>query len=252
MKKYFVYILLCADKSYYVGVTNDIVNREQEHNIGFDKNSYTYDRRPVNLVWYQEFLDRDLASAKEKQLQGWSRVQKEALISEAESELPELARKTARKRVDKLSATSQIEQKLPYREPFLFVDEILDVDENGIQGSYTFSEDADFYKGHFKDHPVTPGVILTECCAQIGLVSLGIYLLSEDEITLRDHIQIGLSSSEMEFYEPVFPKERVVVTSEKVYFRFHKLKCKVKMHNSAGVLVCKGTISGMLKSSNNG
>ncbi|MEP3210082.1 MAG: hydroxymyristoyl-ACP dehydratase [Maribacter sp.] len=146
----------------------------------------------------------------------------------------------------------EIIQKLPYTKPFLFVDDIIDVDEDGIKGTYVFDAEADFYKGHFKHNPVTPGVILTECCAQIGVVALGIYLLSEDEITLGDHIQIGLSSSEMEFYEPVFPNEKVVVTAEKIYFRFHKLKCKVKMHNSAGVLVCKGTISGMLKSNKNG
>ena len=146
----------------------------------------------------------------------------------------------------------EIIQKLPYTKPFLFVDDIIDVDEDGIKGAYVFDAEADFYKGHFKDNPVTPGVILTECCAQIGVVALGIYLLSEDEITLGDHIQIVLSSSEMEFYEPVFPNEKVVVTAEKIYFRFHKLKCKVKMHNSAGVLVCKGTISGMLKSNKNG
>lgn len=252
MKKYFVYMLLCADKSYYVGVTNDVLNREQEHNIGFDKKSYTYDRRPVTLVWYQEFVDASRAIAKEKQLKGWSREKKEALISGAESSLPELSRNTAKRRVDRLSVTHQIEQKLPYAKPFLFVDEILDVDENGIKGSYLFSEDAFFYKGHFKDNPVTPGVILTECCAQIGLVALGIYLLQMEEVSIGDHVQIGLSSSEMEFYEPVFPNEQVVVTSEKIYFRFHKLKCKVNMHNAAGVLVCKGTISGMLKSTNNG
>ncbi|RZM23479.1 MAG: beta-hydroxyacyl-ACP dehydratase, partial [Pedobacter sp.] len=57
---------------------------------------------------------------------------------------------------------------LPYTEPFLFVDELLDIDENGATGTFTFREDLDFYKGHFKDHPVTPGVILTETMAQIG------------------------------------------------------------------------------------
>jgi len=145
----------------------------------------------------------------------------------------------------------EIIRKLPYTKPFLFVDELVHLDENGAEGIYTFHEDTDFYRGHFKENPVTPGVILTECCAQIGVVALGIYLLSEDEVTVRANVQIGLSSSEMEFYEPVFPNEKVVVSSEKVYFRFHKLKCKVKMHNSEGKLVCKGTISGMLKSNKN-
>lgn len=63
--------------------------------------------------------------------------------------------------------------KLPYTKPFLFVDELLHIDENGSMGTYTFDENLDFYKGHFKEKPVTPGVILTETMAQIGLVCLG-------------------------------------------------------------------------------
>jgi len=90
---------------------------------------------------------------------------------------------------------------------------------------------------------VTPGVILTECMAQIGLVCLGIFLLKEeDEI---DSCKIALSSTEMNFLLPVYPKERVTVISEKVYFRFGKLKCSVKMLNKSGDLVAKGSISGM-------
>lgn len=133
---------------------------------------------------------------------------------------------------------------LPYCKPFLFVDELMHVDEKGAKGAYTFDGKSDFYKGHFKDAPVTPGVILTECCAQIGVVSLGVYLLGN---SIPKHLQIALSSSEMEFYLPVYPNDRVVVTSQKEYFRFHKLKCTVKMHNSEGKLVCKGAISGMFK-----
>ena len=148
--------------------------------------------------------------------------------------------------------TEEIIAKLPYSEPFLFVDELLRIDESGAEGSFVFDESLDFYKGHFKDNPVTPGVILTECCAQIGVVSLGIFLLLQNDNSINEHIQIGLSSSEMEFLAPVFPNEKVIVISEKVYFRFHKLKCKVKMFNASGSLVCKGTISGMLKVINNG
>ena len=138
---------------------------------------------------------------------------------------------------------------LPYNKPFLFVDELIDVDEEGVKGAYTFDGDADFYKGHFKDNPVTPGVILTECCAQIGVVSLGVFLLGD---SISKHLKIALSSSEMEFYLPVYPNDRVVVTSQKEYFRFHKLKCAVKMHNSEGKLVCKGTIAGMFKAEADG
>lgn len=140
---------------------------------------------------------------------------------------------------------NSILSKLPYTSPFLFVDKILSIDENSIQGEYTFSEDLDFYKGHFKDNPVTPGVILTECMGQIGVVCLGIFLLNT-EANSNENPAIALTSSEVEYLKPVFPGEKVSVVSEKKYFRFQKLKCEVKMYDSENNLVCKGTIAGMI------
>ena len=138
---------------------------------------------------------------------------------------------------------AEIITKLPYSKPFLFVDELLSIDENGVEGCYTFDENLDFYKGHFKDNPITPGVILTEAMAQIGLVCLGIYLLND---TFNKNTAIALTSSEMEFLKPVYPKEKVTVVSEKIYFRFGKLKCKVIMKNEKEEIVCSGTIAGMI------
>lgn len=143
----------------------------------------------------------------------------------------------------------EIKKQLPYESPFLFVDELTSVNETGAEGNFTFKKDLEFYKGHFKNNPVTPGVILTECCAQIGLVALGIFLLDKDKS--QGGLKIGFSSSEMEFLKPVLPGERVVVTSKKVYFRFHKLKCEVKMHNAQGDLVCKGILAGMIVNETN-
>ena len=139
--------------------------------------------------------------------------------------------------------TSEILAKLPYSPPFLFVDDLVSVDENGVTGSFTFKEDLDFYKGHFRNNPVTPGVILTECMAQIGLVCLGIFLVGKD---LNENSQIGLTSTEIEYLKPVFPGEKVTVISEKIYFRFNKLKCKVKMLNEKSEIVCEGTIAGII------
>lgn len=124
------------------------------------------------------------------------------------------------------------------------MDDLISITEDRAEGNYTFKEDEYFYEGHFKDNPVTPGVILVECMAQIGLVCLGIFLLKDSE---TESIQIALSSHQVDFYKPVFPKETVTVISEKKYFRFHKLKCNVKMLNEAGEVVAKGTISGMMK-----
>jgi 3-hydroxyacyl-[acyl-carrier-protein] dehydratase len=143
-------------------------------------------------------------------------------------------------------AFEEIIEKLPYQQPFLFVDEILAVNENGISGSYTYHASHDFYRGHFKDRPVTPGVILTETMAQIGLVSFGIYLLSKS-LNSIDEIKIALTSTEVDFFKPVFPAEKVLVKSEKEYFRFNKLKCKVEMFNENGDLVCRGRIAGMMQ-----
>ena len=135
---------------------------------------------------------------------------------------------------------------LPYYKPFLFVDEIISISEDGSEGSFTFDEKLDFYKGHFKDNPITPGVILVETMAQIGVVCLGIFLSSKQDSD-SSQLQIAFTSSEVEFLLPVFPNEKVTVISEKVYFRFGKLKCKVKMINAENKEVCSGTIAGIIK-----
>jgi len=145
-----------------------------------------------------------------------------------------------------MTSHQNILEKLPYTKPFLFVDKLLSISENGVEGTYRFKENEYFYEGHFKDNPVTPGVILTECMAQIGLVCLGIFISSEEET--KENPQIVLANSQVDYYLPVFPGETVKVISEKEYFRFGKLKCKVKMLNVSNELVCKGIISGMMVS----
>lgn len=138
---------------------------------------------------------------------------------------------------------------LPYSHPFLFVDELSEINSEGVTGSYYFPEDSYFYKGHFKEKPVTPGVILTECMAQIGVVCLGVFLLSaEGNSEQNDYkdAKIAMSSTDVDFYLPVFPGEKVQVTSKKEYFRFNKLKCSIEMFNENGKLVCRGKIAGMV------
>ncbi len=135
---------------------------------------------------------------------------------------------------------------LPYSKPFLFVDSISDVNENSITGFYKYKEDEFFYKGHFSNYPVTPGVILIETMAQIGLVCFGIYLLN-DELSNIKSPKIAMVSTQIDFFLPVLPGETVKVISEKIYFRFGKLKCNVQMMNSKDETISRGTISGMIK-----
>ena len=79
MRPFYVYILRCADGSYYVGHTDDIVLRLEQHENG--EVGYTSLRKPVELMWQGEFETREGALAFELQIKGWSRAKKEALMA---------------------------------------------------------------------------------------------------------------------------------------------------------------------------
>jgi putative endonuclease len=91
MNQYFVYILLCNDNSYYTGITNNLERRIQEHENGSDPSSYTCKRLPVKLVFHELFPDVNQAIAFEKQIKGWKRSKKEAIINGDWHLLPELS-----------------------------------------------------------------------------------------------------------------------------------------------------------------
>jgi putative endonuclease len=80
MKDYFIYILKCSDDSYYTGVTNNLEKRINEHQSGLIK-GYTSSRLPVKLVFSERFTDINDAIRFEKQVKGWTRKKKEALIN---------------------------------------------------------------------------------------------------------------------------------------------------------------------------
>lgn len=141
---------------------------------------------------------------------------------------------------------------LPYESPFLFVDELIHIDENSCEGYYTFRKDEYFYQGHFKNNPVTPGVILTECMAQIGLVCLGVYLVKGEKMKAEIGVKASFvfSESKVLFEKPVYPGEKVRVVSQKKYWRLSKLKCLVEMYDQKGDRVCKGELSGVISEKN--
>jgi 3-hydroxyacyl-[acyl-carrier-protein] dehydratase len=96
---------------------------------------------------------------------------------------------------------NEIESLLPHREPFLFVDEILSADKEKIVAKHVFTEKEFFFKGHFPEYPVVPGVILVETMAQsggAGLRKLGIlggdalfFLGSVDKVKFRRQVRPG-------------------------------------------------------------
>jgi putative endonuclease len=91
----FVYMLRCADASYYIGVAtgDDLTKRVTEYQVGAYPGSYTYSRRPVELVWSDHFDRITDAIAAERQVKGWSRAKKEALIQRRWELIRQLAKR---------------------------------------------------------------------------------------------------------------------------------------------------------------
>ena len=95
---YYVYIVLCSDGSYYTGVTNDLKRRIYEHNHKNDFFSYTNNRKPVTLLYYEVYVSSMEAIRREKQIKGWRRAKKEALIRGDIETLKSLSKKVFKKR----------------------------------------------------------------------------------------------------------------------------------------------------------
>ena len=135
---------------------------------------------------------------------------------------------------------------LPQKDPFLFVDEVLEVSDEHIVACFTFRHDHDFYRGHFPGRPVTPGVILLESLAQVGVVGLGLYQIARDQG--REAVLSALAlftDADVEFTGLVSPGDRVTIRANKVFFRRGKIRSEAEMTLDDGTVVCSGTISGM-------
>lgn len=133
---------------------------------------------------------------------------------------------------------------LPQQKPFRYVDEIRHLDEQKIVGTYTFREDEWFYQGHFPGNPITPGVILLECMAQIGIASMAIHLFFLSGRDPTDRITF-FQSAKVDFLHPVRPGDRVTVKAEKQLFKMGKIRAEVEMILDNEVVVAKGTLTGM-------
>ena len=141
---------------------------------------------------------------------------------------------------------AEVLARVPQQEPFRFIDEITELDDEHIVASYRFREDADFYRGHFPGNPITPGVILVETMAQAGVVALGLYLCalerSPEEI---EKLITVFTDANVEFSGTVSPGERVTTVGRKMFFRRLKLRSEVEMMLDDGTVVCSGVLSGI-------
>lgn len=136
----------------------------------------------------------------------------------------------------------EILAEIPQQVPFRFVDDIEEISEQHVVGHYTFKKNEFFYAGHFPTRPITPGVILIETMAQIGLVAMGLYL--QKLANAEEKFLTLFTDCEIEFFAQVNPLDKVTVKSKKIFFRKHKIKAEVKMELADGTLVAEGVMSG--------
>jgi 3-hydroxyacyl-[acyl-carrier-protein] dehydratase len=143
----------------------------------------------------------------------------------------------------------EVLQFVPQQEPFRFIDEIISLDDEQIVGAYRFREDEYFYRGHFPGNPITPGVILIETMAQVGVVAFGIYLLSRQKNMRPAQMNLPISlfsvADGVEFKQIVKPGERVIVKAKKIYFRKNTIKASISMEKENGEIICIGELSGV-------
>ncbi len=136
---------------------------------------------------------------------------------------------------------------IPQQAPFRFIDDILEVSDDSIVGTYRFRPDEFFYRGHFPGCPITPGVILIETMAQTGVVAFGIYLLLRrgiDAAEIKKITTLFAMADNVEFSHVVTPGERVTVKGEKVYLRRGNLKTKITLEKEDGRQACFGILTG--------
>ncbi len=135
---------------------------------------------------------------------------------------------------------------IPQKPPFRFIDEILELSDQHIVGRYRFQPTEFYYSGHFPGNPITPGVILLEAMAQIGIVGLGMHLLSKDldAEEIKRHTTF-FTDAQVEFSHPVLPGELITTKAERIFWRQKKIRSKVEAINEQGKIVASGTVSGM-------
>ena len=88
---YYVYILKCSDNSYYVGSTDNLEQRVTRHNAGRGT-KWIAARLPVKLIYHEKYESQNLATKRERQIKKWSRIKKEALISDNAEKLKKLSK----------------------------------------------------------------------------------------------------------------------------------------------------------------
>jgi 3-hydroxyacyl-[acyl-carrier-protein] dehydratase len=104
----------------------------------------------------------------------------------------------------------EIKKIIPYQEPFLFVDEVAEIGENTISGSYQTSKDDYYFKGHFVDFPIMPGVLVVEALAQLSTILLR-KKIGEDH---KKYHFLAYDVRGAQFYKSIFPGDKIKLNAE--------------------------------------
>lgn len=133
----------------------------------------------------------------------------------------------------------EIKKYLPHREPFLFVDEIIELEEGKrIYGQYKVKEDSFWINAHFENFPIMPGVLILEALAQVSL------LICKD--FAKDKIPIFVKIEDFTFKKPVFPGETIFLESKVIQEKMGFIKFEIKSFKN-GEIVGEGKIIATLK-----
>jgi 3-hydroxyacyl-[acyl-carrier-protein] dehydratase len=128
----------------------------------------------------------------------------------------------------------EIKNYIPHREPFLFVDEVVElIPEKSITANVTFSEDNFFFKGHFPGNPVVPGVIIVEAMAQAGGVL--IYKSYEDKLLGLTPALVGINN--VKFKSPTLPGDKLRIETILVKSKLNIFKLSAKAFNNDKLVV---------------
>ena len=142
----------------------------------------------------------------------------------------------------------QIGKLIPHRDPFLFLDELVNIKKlETATGIKTFSDNEEFFKGHFPGHPIVPGVILVEMMAQAGAALIAFSIKEETE----DKIVYLMNIEKSKFRKPVFPNQKIYTDVKALRSKERVWKLQGKTYDAKNTKICEATWSAMIMDRNN-
>ena len=142
----------------------------------------------------------------------------------------------------------QIGELIPHRDPFLFLDELVNIKKlETATGIKTFSDNEEFFKGHFPGHPIVPGVILIEMMAQAGAALIAFSIKEETE----DKIVYLMNIENSKFRNPVFPNQKIYTDVKALRSKERVWKLQGKTYDVKNTKICEATWSAMIMDRNN-